>query len=162
MIFHPCRFRPVHAALFIAFSTLSLGVVTTAFAQAPLGSNWDHLKALPQHTRLHVSADKMRHTCYLLSVDDATLVCGRYTFPRAEVKSVKLTRYGVSYGGGAAIGAGIGAGVGLGVSAATDDAFFKNEKASFAGGGAAVGAVLGALIIGPLDLFRGPTVYRRQ
>ena len=132
-----------------------------ARAQAPAaGSNWDHLKALPQHTRLHVSADKMSHTCYLLSVDDATLVCGRYTFQRAEVKKVKLTRYGVSYGVGAAIGAGAGAGVG--VALVSGDNIFSNDKGKAAGIGLALGAGIGALATGPADLFRGPTVYQRQ
>jgi hypothetical protein len=111
------------------------------------------------HTRLHVSGDKMGHTCYLLSVDDASLVCGRYTFPRAEVKSVKLTRYGVSYAAGAAIGGGAGAGIGLAVIKGT---IVESDKGKGAGIGLALGAGIGALVTGPADLFRGPTVYRRQ
>ena len=97
----------------IVTSGLAISVVaitTSALPQAPAGSNWDHLKALPADTRLHVSADKGGSTCRLVSVDDATLVCGSHIFPRAEVKSVKLTRYGASYGVGAAVGAGAGAG----------------------------------------------------
>jgi hypothetical protein len=144
--------------LLLASSTF---ITFPVLAQSPAGSNWDHLKALPVNTKLHVSADKGGHTCRLVSVDDASLVCGTHTFQRADVKSVKLTRYAVSYGGGALIGAGVGAVVGLGVSAGTDDAFFKNDKASFAGAGAAVGVVVGALVTGPFDLFKGPTVYRR-
>ena len=129
-------------------------------AQSPAaGSNWDHLKALPVHTRLHVSADHMSHTCYLLSVDDAALMCGRYTFLRAEVRTVKLTRYGTSYGLGAAVGAGAGAGIGLAVIGGT---IVQNDKGKGAGIGLALGAGIGALAAGPADLFRGPTVYRRQ
>ena len=101
----------------------------------------------------------MSHTCYLLSVDDAALVCGRYTFPRAEVKDVKLTRYGVSYGVGAAIGAGGGAGIGVAV--VNGNGFFSNDKGKAAGIGLILGGVIGALVAGPADLFRGPTVYRR-
>ena len=108
--------RPVFSALLqlVAFVVLSCAIACSAQSSAA-GSNWDHLKALPVHTRLHVSADHMGHTCYLLSVDDTALVCGRYTFPRAEVKDVKLTRYGLSYGVGAAVGAGAGAGIGVAV-----------------------------------------------
>ena len=123
------------------------------------GANWDRVKVLPQHTRLHVSADKRGHTCSLMSVSDAALVCGRYSFPRAEIKTVKLTRYGISLVAGAAIG-GVALG-GLGAAAASGDSFFKHDKASVAGVGAVLGAILGGLIAGPADLFRGPTIYRR-
>ncbi len=154
---------PQFIRLFLAAACTLVFCAFPILAQSPAaGSNWDHVRALPIHTRLHVSADHMSHTCYLLSVDDTALMCGRYTFPRAEVKSVKLTRYGLSYGAGAGIGAGIGVGIGLGISAGTNDALFKNDKASYAGGGAAIGAVIGAVIVGPLDLFKGPTVYQRQ
>jgi hypothetical protein len=164
LIFQSRSLGPVFKALLrsVAPIVLSYAAATTAFAQSTAaGSNWDHLKALPVHTRLHVSADHMGHTCYLLSVDDAALVCGRYTFPRAEVKSVKLTRYGTSYGVGAAIGAGAGAGIGVAVVSG-GDSFFKNDKGKAAGIGLALGAAVGALVTGPADLFRGPTVYRRQ
>ncbi|WP_263373792.1 hypothetical protein [Granulicella aggregans] len=103
----------------IALSGITAGVLVvtvSALAQAPAGSNWDHLKALPAQTRIHVSADKGGATCKLLSVDDATLVCGKHTFQRANVKSVKLTRYGISTAIGAGIGAGVGVGVGVGLA----------------------------------------------
>jgi hypothetical protein len=144
----------------IALSGLTASVLAiTALAQSPAGSNWDHLKALPANTKLHVSADKGGHTCRLVSVDDAALVCGSHTFARAEVKSVKLTRYGVSYGVGTAIGA--GAGAGIGVAVVSGDNLFSNDKGKAAGIGLALGAGVGALATGPVDLFRGPTVYRR-
>jgi hypothetical protein len=133
-----------------------------AFAQTPAaGSEWEHLKALPAGSHLHVSADHGGATCKLVSVDESTLICGKHSFSRPEVKKIKLTRYGTSYLVGVAIGAGAGAGVGLGISAATNDAFFVNDKATFAGAGAALGAVIGLLVTGPADLLRGPTVYRR-
>ncbi|MBB5057051.1 hypothetical protein HDF16_001736 [Granulicella aggregans] len=141
----------------IAISVLA--ITTSALAQAPAGSNWDYLKALPAQTKIHVSADKGGGTCKLLSVDDATLICGKHTFQRADVKSVKLTRYGVSTAVGAGIGAGIGVGVGIGL-AGGKDSFFGDDKGKFAAAGAGIGAVLGGLITGPADLFRGPTVYR--
>jgi hypothetical protein len=151
--------RAFHLITLFCLVTSVLATTTLTFAQTLAGSNWEHLKALPQHTRLHVSADKMSHTCYLLSVDDTSLVCGRYTFPRAEVKTVKLTRYGTSYGIGTAIGA--GAGAGIGVAVVSGDGFFSNDKGKAAGIGLILGAGVGALVAGPGDLFRGPTVYRR-
>ena len=156
----PTRFSRQGVRLALAFSLLSISAAT--FAQTPAaGSNWEHLKALPAGSHLHVSADHGGATCNLASVDDSTLICGKHTFQRADVKKIKLTRYGTSYLAGAGIGAGVGAVVGLGVSAGTDDAFFKNEKASFAGVGAVLGAIIGVAVTGPADLFRGPTVYTR-
>jgi hypothetical protein len=152
--FTPMRLR---RQLLLAGSTL---IASAALAQAPAGSHWEHLKALPVNTTLHVSADSGGHTCRLVSVDDAALVCGSHTFPRAEIKSVKLTRYGASYGVGAAIGAGAGAGIGLAV--VSGDSLFSNDKGKAAGIGLALGAGIGTLATGPIDLFRGPTVYRRR
>jgi hypothetical protein len=165
LIFQPRSFRPVFSAFFrivAAPLALSCAVATTAFAQSPAaGSNWDHLKALPAETKLHVSADKGGATCKLVSVDDATLVCGKHTFQKAEVKSVKLTRYGTSYGAGAAIGAGVGAGVGVALVSGENN-IFTNDKGKAAGIGLVLGALVGAVVTGPADLFKGPTVYRRQ
>jgi len=78
-------------------------------------------RRLQPGTRVHISSDKKGRTCFFASVDDATLVCSRrpasgthYTFPRSEVRTVKLTRYTVS----TLAGMGIGAGAGLGIGAA--------------------------------------------
>lgn len=143
------------------FATSVMAITTAAIGQAPAaGSNWDHLKALPAQTRIHVSGDKGGATCKLFSVDDATLICGKHTFQRADVKSVKLTRYGISTAVGAGIGAGVGVGVGIGL-AGGKDSFFGDDKGEFAAAGAGIGAVIGGLVTGPADLFRGPTVYRR-
>ena len=152
--------RNFHLIALSGITASVLAIATSALAQAPAGSNWDHLKALPANTKLHVSVDKGGHTCRLASVDDAALVCGSHTFPRAEVKSVKLTRYGASYGIGAAIGA--GAGAGIGVAVVSGDSFFSNDKGKAAAIGLVLGAGIGALATVPMDLFRGPTVYRRQ
>jgi hypothetical protein len=165
LIFHSRSLGPVFNVLLrsLASLVLSCALATTVFAQSPAaGSNWEHLKALPPNTRVHVSGDKMGHTCKLISVGDAELVCGKYTFPRAEVKQVKLTRYGTSYIGGAAIGAGAGAGVFLGVNHANKGSFLSVSQGQAAGAGLVVGAVIGTLVTGPADLFKGPTVYRRQ
>ncbi len=132
-----------------------------AHAQSPsAGSRWDHLHSLPLNTRVHISADTMSHTCNLLSVSDVSLVCSHYTFPRGAVKTVTLTRYGTSFAAGAGIGASIGAGAGVAFAAGAGD-FLSHDKAKAAGVGAVLGVVIGTLVTGPLDLFRGPTIYKR-
>jgi hypothetical protein len=163
LVFQIRSLGPVFNAFlrFVALLAFSCTLTSAAFAQSPAaGSNWDRLKALPAETKLHVSADKGGATCKLVSVDDAALVCGKHTFQRAEVKSIKLTRYGTSYGVGAATGAGVGAGVGVALT--SGDSFFRDDKGKAAGIGLILGAAVGALVTGPADLFKGPTVYRRQ
>ena len=151
--------------------TLSLlvcsSVACSAAAQTSTpGASWDHLKALPAGTRLHVTGDKLSRTCSLDHVSDDELTCAKgrvvnsahYTFPRAEVVSVKLTRYTTS----TVAGLGIGAGAGAAISAAT---LKSNGFLDFKGAAVAIftvaGGLAGALITGPTDAFRGPTVYRR-
>lgn len=116
---------------------------------------------------MHVAADHGGGTCYFIGADDQTLTCGRHNgaargqhiFPRAEVKSIKLTRYGISTLGGAAIGAGVGTAIGFATTR------HQNEFLDFSGiaraACAVIGGVGGAAIGGPTDMFRGPTIYRR-
>lgn len=140
------------------------GVVSCAAAQTSTpGASWDHLKALPSGTRMHVHGDRMTRTCTLDRVTDEELICSKgrvvdtahYTFPRAEVEHVKLTRYTLSTIGGLGIGAGAGAGI-AGATLKSDG--FKSLGVAVFGVG---GAVAGALALGPTDAFRGPLVYRR-
>lgn len=113
---------------------------------------------------MHVHGDKLTRTCTLQAVTDDQLTCtkGRvvdtahYTFPRAEVSEVKLTRYTASTLGGLGIGA--GAGAGIAAAAFKGDSFKSLGVAVFGVGG----AIAGALLTGPADAFRGPTVYRRN
>ena len=145
---------------------LSSSVAVCAAAQSSTpGTNWDHLKALPTGTRMHVTGDKLSRTCVLDAVTDEQLTCSKgrvvntahYTFTRAEVQSVKLTRYTLS----SVAGFGIGAGAGAGIAAATvksGNIIGKGAAAAIFGIG---GGVLGALITGLTDAFRGPTVYRK-
>ena len=124
------------------------------------------LAALPAHIHIHVSADGGGSTCYLIAADEASLTCGRkdggpkgqHVFPRAAVQKVKLTRYGVSTIAGAGIGAGVGAGIGF-AGTQNPNGWFKGDIRGVVTG---LGAGVGALAIGPTDLFRGPTVYRRS
>lgn len=135
---------------------------------ASIADTWNHLAAIAAHTHIHVAADHGGATCYFISADDQNLICGhkdgsdksRHVFARADVKSVKLTRYGISTIGGAGIGAGVGAIIGFA-------AFRPNPHALLDFSGAArgvtiaLGGIGGAAVGGPTDMFRGPTVYRR-
>jgi hypothetical protein len=135
--------------------------------------SWRHLQAIPQHTHMHVSAERGSATCYFISADESTLTCGRrsgslhgrHTFARQDVRNVKLTRYAVSSVAGFGIGAGLAAVIGY--AAAGSDKCTTNLCFDFFSRGdvaavfAAPGALIGAAIMGPTDTFRGPTVYRR-
>ncbi len=168
----PSFLRPV-IVLLIAITSAS--VPATAHAQAPpLADAWHHLAVLQPGTRVHISSDKKGKTCFFASVDDATLLCSRrpasgthYTFPRSEVRTVKLTRYTVS----TITGMGIGAGAGLGIGAAVGPAvapktnsfldFSGLGREVILGLGGAIGFIAGGAIGGPSDFLRGPTLYRR-
>ena len=148
---------------------LLCGASASMAAQAPSGdAGWARVRQLHAGTHVHVAGDRLSKTCTLDLVDEATLRCSKgssqYSFLRAEVKSVKLTRYGRSTLVGMAIGLGAGAGIGAIVGHAQEkpNDFFPglSTEASAAVGGA-VGAVAGAAIGGPTDFLRGPTVYRR-
>jgi hypothetical protein len=109
----PCFFPLAIVALFTASSG-------SAHAQA---DTWHHLAALQPGTHIHIASDKKNRTCFFASADDATLVCSRkhsggtqYTFARAEVRTVKLTRYTLSTIAGIGIGAGVGFGIGAAVA----------------------------------------------
>ena len=145
--------------LFVCGASVSLAAQT---------SDWDRLRRVPAGTRVHVATDNRSKTCSVDLIDEATLRCSKgasqYSFLRADVKSVKLTRYGRSTLVGTVIGLGVGAGVGAIVGHAQEkpNDFFPglSTEASAAVGGA-VGAVAGAAIGGPTDFLRGPTIYRR-
>jgi hypothetical protein len=75
-------------------------------------SDWERLRRLAAGTRVHVATDNRSKTCSVDLIDEATLRCSKgasqYSFLRADVKSVKLTRYGRS----TLVGLGIGLGGG--------------------------------------------------
>jgi hypothetical protein len=151
------------------FVLLLCGASASLAAQgSSTGASWDRLKHLPPQTRVHVAADNQSKVCAIDLVDDATLQCSKghsqYSFARAEVKSVKLTRYTRSTLVGLGIGLGVGAGVGAIAGHAEEkpnDFFPGLTTDAFAAIGGAVGAIAGAAIGGPTDFMRGPTLYRR-
>ena len=145
--------------LFVCGASVSLAAQT---------SDWDRLRRVPAGTRVHVAADSQSKTCAIDLIDEATLRCSKdasqYSFLRAEVKSVKLTRYGRSTLLGLGIGLGAGAGIGAAAGHAQEkpgDFFPGLSTEAYAAVGAAAGALAGAAIGGPTDFLRGPTVYRR-
>jgi hypothetical protein len=155
----------------IAVSALSMDAQNaTASPPSPASSaiadTWNHLSAIPTHAHIHVAADHGGATCYFISADDQNLTCGhkdgtdkgRHVFSRADVKSVKLTRYGVSTLGGAGIGAGVGAIIGFSTS---HSGGFLDFSGAYRAACTLVGGIGGAAVGGPTDMFRGPTVYRR-
>src|SRR5215472_16606869 len=110
----------------LAVSALPVTAQNLASSPAPspapaITDTWHHLSVLPPQTHIHVAADHGGSTCYFIAVDDQNLTCGhkngsekgRHVFPRADVKSVKLTRYGISALGGLGIGTGVGAAIGF-------------------------------------------------
>ena len=141
-----------------------------ASAQATsVDSNWNRLKTLPAHARVHVAADHKSQVCWIEQVNEATLQCSKghaqYSFERAEVKSVKLARYTRSTLAGLGIGlvAGMGVGAIAGHGSQPANSYFGSGLGTDAGiliGGAA-GLIAGGAIGGPTDFLRGPTIYRR-
>ncbi len=140
-----------------------LGSLVHASAQAPAASaQWENLKTLPAHLRVHVASDKKSQVCVIDGVDDETLRCSKgssqYSFPRAEVKSVKRVRTGRSALVGLGIGLGVGAGVGAAIGHSKEQAngFFPGlTTEAYAAIGGAVGLIAGVAIGGPTDLCGG-------
>lgn len=147
---------------------LFCGASASLAAQTSAVGSWDQVKHLQAGTKVHVAADTQSKTCSIDAVNDATLQCSKggsqYSFGRAEVKSVKLTRYGRS----TLVGLGIGLGVGVGVGAIAghaqekpNDLFPGLSTEAYAGIGGAVGLISGGVIGRLTDFTRGPTIYRR-
>jgi hypothetical protein len=152
-------------AVLLLCGALCVLPVEAAVPASDLGDTWHNLAALPPHSEVHLSADSESRTCYLIAVDEQSVTCGRkdggakgqHVYPRPSVKSVKLTRYAISTLAGTGIGAGVGAAVGFG-STQNPNGWFNGPVRGVI---TVLGAGLGALVCGPTDAFRGPTIYRR-
>jgi hypothetical protein len=133
-------------------------------AQAP--ADWQRVKQLPLHTKVHIVSDKMKRTCSIDSVTDDSVSCSSggsvNSFQREDIKSIKGVRRMRSALGGAAIGAGVGFIAGVAASLGQPrDAFIYIPPAAAGGVLAVIGAVPGAAIGAPTDFLRGPTMYQR-
>ena len=134
-----------------------------------IADSWHNLSAISPHTHIHVAADHGGSTCYFIAVDDQNLTCGhrngsekgRHVFPRAEVKSVKLTRYGVSTLSGLAIGTGVGAAIGF-AAIRPDPNDFLNSSSVARAACTVIGGLGGTVVGASTDMFRGPTIYMRS
>ena len=161
-----------HLVILVSLAAASGNFTPPARAQAPapgMTDTWHHLAALQPGTHIHISSDKKSRTCFFTSADDQNLVCSRrrsaraeFTFPRAQVRSVKLTRYGVSTLAGMGIGAGAGLAIGAAASPGNSASGFSGlDREVITGIGGVIGFLAGAAIGGPTDFLRGPTLYRR-
>ncbi len=118
-------------------------------------NDWQRVMKLPVHTKVHIDADRKGRTCLIDAVDDVSLTCSSghkgSSFPRMEIKSVKLTRYGWSTLAGLGMGLGIGAAI---AATGPTDSLWR--------GGVAGGVLIAMPVIaGTTDMLRGPVVYRR-
>jgi hypothetical protein len=142
------------SALGLSFSGMAQSTVVGA-SPATAENDWQRVKQLPLHTKVHIDADKKGRTCLIDAVDEMSLTCSSghkgSSFPRTEIKSVKLTRYGWSTLAGLGIGIGIGTAI---AATGPNDSLWR---------GGAAGAVVIAMpvITGTTDMLRGPVVYRR-
>ena len=173
----------------LATAALCLVLCLPSFAQTspqpavpPSPNDWSRVQALPLQTRIKVVADKSKSTCFVTAVTEDRLTCSRSqpstlaeaSYPRAEIRQIKLTHRGRSAGQGAAlgfaIGAAAGAAVGLAINASAGTGgvlspSIRTTKSKAAGAGAAVGGVAAGLLGGALgyglDIFAGPVIYQR-
>lgn len=135
-------------------------------AQNPTG--WQAVEALAPQTRVQVKADTRSSSCHITAVTDDKLTCAETSFPRSEIKSIRLVNKSKSTLGGLALGAGAGAGAGIGIGAAVNAAD-KGSLVHVSAGksvavGAGVGAILGAgigALIGHHSTLFATTIYKR-
>jgi hypothetical protein len=85
---------------FLLALALLVPLTFCAALQASTPSGWQQVLGLGPHTRIHVKTDKESVVCFFHSADEQQLTCGRSenigspveVFPRAQIKSIKLSR----------------------------------------------------------------------
>jgi hypothetical protein len=83
----------------VPFVLLAAGVAE----QDSAASGWRQVQGLGPHTRVYIKTDKENALCYVHSVEEQELTCGRseaigspvLVIPRAEIKTIKLLRKGL-------------------------------------------------------------------
>lgn len=91
---------------FLFSLTLLVPFTLSAAAQASTASGWQQVQGLGPHTRIHVKTDKESVVCFFHSADEQQLTCGRSenigspveVIPRAQIKSIKLSRKALGTG----------------------------------------------------------------
>ena len=163
--------------IFAVTLLLYVAPIASLLAQPPaMQSDWARVKAVNPQTKMQIVADSAKRTCILDSVTDDQLVCSKgknghgahYVFARADIKTIKLTRYTAS----TFAGLGIGLGAGLGIGALVGHAVSPSQPNSWldlsgvgrdviTAGSGVIGAAAGASIGGPTDFLKGPLIYQR-
>jgi hypothetical protein len=150
------------AALFAA-------IAMSAPGQTPAGSDWEKVQAIPLDTAIRVSTSGKTTVCRLTFVDSDLLRCvetqtvfffpirKEREFPRTEVRSVKLSRQGLSTLVGTATGLGLGAGIGAAIDASAKSQEDPNLATALFG---LLGALFGSGVGSHTDFMAGPTIYR--
>jgi hypothetical protein len=154
------------------------GVMTgSGRGQAVAGADWGKVQALPLDTAIRVSASgrttsERTTVCRLTVVDSDLLRCVEtrtvFFFParrerefqRTELRSVKLSRQGLSTLAGAAVGLGAGAGIGAAIDAQAKDQVEEGHLVTVVLG--FLGGVIGSGVGKHTDFVAGPTVYRAR
>jgi hypothetical protein len=75
-----------------------VALCVAAETAAPVG--WRQVQGLGPHTRVHIKGDKENAVCFIHSVEEDQLTCGRseaigspvLVFPRSQIKSIRLSR----------------------------------------------------------------------
>jgi hypothetical protein len=91
---------------FLLLLALLVLLNTGAAADKAAASGWRQVEGLGPHTRVHIKSDKENAVCFVHSVEEQQLTCGRsetigspvIVFPRAEIKSIKLSRKSLATG----------------------------------------------------------------
>ena len=144
---------------------LCLLAATSANAQTPAaGSDWSRVQALPVGTGLHINGNP-HTTCTFASADADSITCTKsskpVTYPRAGIKSIKLTHRGRSTLVGLGIGAGTGAVIGFAAGTSKDSFWGDN---AFRGAISAIFATMGAVVGIPVGYFSdftaGSAIYK--
>jgi hypothetical protein len=149
------------------FSLVLCGLISLtplAMAQTappPSGSSWARVQALPAGTPVHMSTAHSGGLCHIRSVDAETLTCAHGSkdtvIPRAEIKSITLTRRTASTLGMAGVGVGLSA-IAVSVTSSAVD-YHGSAKGAVWAGAAGLGVVIFAPIGYFSDIFRGPIIY---
>jgi hypothetical protein len=84
---------------------MATGASAQTTASAQITAAWHKVEALKPGKNIRLTTTAGTHlSCAFKSASDDSITCGSVTFPRAEIKSVKLPRRGLSGGLGFAIG----------------------------------------------------------
>ena len=156
---------------FVWTAALFAAIAMSAPGQTPAGSDWGKVQAIRLDTAIRVSASASGKTtvCRLTFVDSDLLRCvetqtvfffpirKEREFPRTEVRSVKLSRQGLSTLVGTATGLGLGAGIGAAIDASAKSQEDPNLATALFG---LLGGLFGSGVGSHTDFMAGPTIYR--